>query len=108
MWEDLIRWIFRVLRRFSYGGTWDISTARSRWEEKVIRYCGSMLKYSVSEWEQEKSVTEVILEAPGQEPVDSAASAASVTGDMRDQGEDWKRFWKRTKTVSARIMSVLF
>ena len=30
---------------------------------------GSMLKYSVSEWAQEKSVTEVILEAPGQEPV---------------------------------------
>ena len=29
----------------------------------------SMLKYSVSEWAQEKSVTEVILEAPGQEPV---------------------------------------
>ena len=31
---DLIRWIFRVLRRFPMWH-WDISTARSRWEEKV-------------------------------------------------------------------------
>ena len=53
---------------FDYVALGHIHRPQSMGRES-IRYCGSMLKYSVSEWEQEKSVTEVILEAPGQEPV---------------------------------------
>lgn len=34
-----------------------------------FRYCGTPLKYSVSEWNQEKSVTEVELSEKGKEPV---------------------------------------
>lgn len=56
------------LAPFSYVALGHIHRPQSMGRES-IRYCGSMLKYSVSEWEQEKSVTEVILEAPGQEPV---------------------------------------
>lgn len=56
------------LAPFSYVALGHIHRPQSM-ERENIRYCGSMLKYSVSEWAQEKSVTEVILEAPGQEPV---------------------------------------
>ena len=56
------------LAPFSYVALGHIHRPQSMGRES-IRYCGSMLKYSVSEWAQEKSVTEVILEAPGQEPV---------------------------------------
>lgn len=34
-----------------------------------VRYCGTPLKYSVSEWNQEKCLTEVELREPGSEPV---------------------------------------
>lgn len=56
------------LAPFSYVALGHIHRPQSMGRES-IRYCGSMLKYSVSEWAQEKSVTEVILEAPGSEPV---------------------------------------
>lgn len=56
------------LTPFSYVALGHIHRPQSMGRES-IRYCGSMLKYSVSEWAQEKSVTEVLLEAPGQEPV---------------------------------------
>ena len=56
------------LAPFSYVALGHIHRPQSM-GRKSIRYCGSMLKYSVSEWAQEKSVTEVILEAPGSEPV---------------------------------------
>ncbi len=56
------------LAPFPYVALGHIHRPQSMGRES-IRYCGSMLKYSVSEWAQEKSVTEVILEAPGSEPV---------------------------------------
>lgn len=59
------------LAPFSYVALGHIHRPQSMGRES-IRYCGSMLKYSVSEWEQEKSVTEVILEAPGTGTGDSS------------------------------------
>ena len=65
---DLDQIPVELFERFDYVALGHIHRPQSMGRES-IRYCGSMLKYSVSEWEQEKSVTEVILEAPGQEPV---------------------------------------
>lgn len=56
------------LEPFSYVALGHIHRPQCMGKE-WIRYCGSLLSYSVSEWQQEKSVTEIILEEPEKEPM---------------------------------------
>lgn len=56
------------LQPFDYVALGHIHRPQSIGEQR-FRYCGTPLKYSVSEWNQEKSVTEVELTGKGTNPV---------------------------------------
>ncbi len=59
-----------VFQPFAYTALGHIHRPQNMGSDRV-RYCGTPLKYSVSEKDQIKSVTRVILEAPGQVAVDT-------------------------------------
>ncbi|MGY3665637.1 MAG: exonuclease SbcCD subunit D [Roseburia sp. 1XD42-69] len=56
-----------ILKDFDYGALGHIHRPQNM--GKFIRYCGTPLAYSVSEADQEKTVTMVTMEGKGKEPV---------------------------------------
>lgn len=58
----------KCLDRFEYAALGHIHRPQMMGKPSV-RYCGTPLKYSVSEWNQEKSLTEVELREKGSQPV---------------------------------------
>lgn len=58
----------QVLAGFDYAALGHIHGAQ-KVRDAWIRYCGTPLKYSVSEWKQEKALLEVTLNGKGETPV---------------------------------------
>ncbi|UWP60709.1 exonuclease SbcCD subunit D [Ruminococcus gauvreauii] len=57
----------QALAGFDYAALGHIHGAQ-KVKEPWVRYCGTLLKYSVSEWKQEKALLEVTLKGKGEEP----------------------------------------
>lgn len=73
--------------------------------QEKIRYCGTLLKYSVSEANQKKTLHVVELKEKGSEPEIQKLPLHPLR-DVRNSGELWKRFLKRRMEEEAKIMSV--
>ena len=70
-----------------------------------IRYCGTLLKYSVSESTQNKSLTVVTLKAKGEKP-EIENYPLHPLRDVRKKKEHWMRY-KRSQETEKMIISVL-
>ncbi|MCH1981126.1 exonuclease SbcCD subunit D [Ruminococcus sp. OA3] len=57
----------QAITGFDYAALGHIHGAQ-KVKEPWVRYCGTLLKYSVSEWKQEKALLEVTLNRKGEEP----------------------------------------
>ncbi len=57
----------QALAGFDYAALGHIHGAQ-KVKEPWVRYCGTLLKYSVSEWKQEKALLEVTLKGKGKSP----------------------------------------
>lgn len=73
--------------------------------QEKIRYCGTLLKYSVSEANQKKTLHVVELKEKGSEPEIQKLPLHPLR-DVRKLRERWKRSLKRRTEPGVKIMSV--
>ena len=74
--------------------------------QEKIRYCGTLLKYSVSEASQKKTLHVVELKEKGSEPEIQKLPLHPLRDVTKTAGELWKRFLKRRMEPGVKIMSV--
>ena len=79
----------------------------------AMRYCGTPLKYSVSEWNQEKTLTEIELREKGSQPVITEIplhplrSVKVIRGKLEDIIAEAEKVQRKEKNVCQDYVSVM-
>ena len=100
------------LKEFDYGALGHIHRPQMM-GRPAMRYCGTPLKYSVSEWNQEKTLTEIELREKGSQPVITEIplhplrSVKVIRGKLEDIIAEAEKVQRKEKNVCQDYVSVM-